>query len=170
MEDPFLKEYIVGDIVKQIEKEGCSIEKVFVEDFLDNFQKKYHRLPKKIEIIPIAKSYIKILEESSFEDEQDSVKTEEVTIDDEIKPVIKNFLKKRSMMNTITEKSLFRHSGEIITVPKAQGRRICPICGNDDRFFKIHESIDKHYIISHYPKIYGKKYSCDSCGCIWRER
>ena len=170
MEDPFLKEYIVGDIVKEIEKNGFSIEKAFVEDFLENFQERYNRLPKKIEIAPIAKSYLKILKENSFEDEQDSVKIEGATLDEEIKPIINKFIKKRSMINTITEENLFRYGGEILTIPKTEGRRVCPICENDDSFFKIHESIDKRYIISHYPKIYGKKYICDGCGCIWRER
>ena len=45
MEDPFLKQYIVGDIIKEIEREGFSIERVFVEDFINNFQEKYNRLP-----------------------------------------------------------------------------------------------------------------------------
>ncbi len=169
MEDPFLKEYIVGDIVKGIEKEGCSIEKVFVEDFIENFQEKYNRLPKKLEITPIVRSYLKILEENSIKNEQETLKIEGATVNDEIEPVINSFIKKRNMINTITKKSLFQYSGEILTIPKTEGRRICPICGNDDSFFKIHESIDKHYVISHYPKIYGKKYSCDSCGCIWHE-
>ncbi len=169
MEGPFIKEYIVGDIIKEIENEGFSIEKIFVEDFIENFQKKYNRLPKKVEIKPIAKSYLKSLEQSSFDHEHHSLKNEDNTLNEEIEPIIKNFLKKRKLINSITEDSLFRYTGEILTIPKTEGRRYCPICGNDESFFKIHESIDKNYIISHYPKIYGKKYSCDGCGCIWHE-
>ena len=90
-------------------------------------------------------------------------------LNEDIRPVITNFLKKRNLINTITEESLFRNSGEILIIPKTDGRRICPICGNDDNFFKIHETIDKTYIISHYPKIYGKSYHCDACSCTWRE-
>ena len=169
MEDPFLKQYIVGDIIKEIEREGFSIEKVFVEDFVDNFQEKYNRLPKKTEIKPIAKSYLKVLGEDTNYSEINDLKTENLGLNDELKPVINNFLKKRNLINTITEESLFRNSREIITIPKTDGRRICPICGNDDNFFKIHETIDKNYIISHYPKIYGKSYHCDACSCTWRE-
>ncbi|MEJ2296795.1 MAG: hypothetical protein P8Y23_18775, partial [Candidatus Lokiarchaeota archaeon] len=69
MEDPFLKQSIVEDIIKEIKKEGFSIEKAFVEDFIDNFQEKYNRLPKKTEIQPIVKSYLKILEDEQGEKE-----------------------------------------------------------------------------------------------------
>ncbi|TFG15357.1 MAG: hypothetical protein EU531_08460 [Promethearchaeota archaeon] len=169
MEDPFLKQYIVGDIIKEIEREGFSIEKVFVEDFIDNFQEKYNRLPKKVEIKPIARSYLKMLGEDTNYSEINNLKTEKTTLNEEITPVINQFLKKRNIINTFTEESLFRNSGEILTIPKTEGRRICPICGNDDNFFKIHEKIDKNYIISHYPKIYGKSYHCDACSCTWRE-
>lgn len=169
MEDPFLKQYIVEDIIKEIEREGFSIEKAFVEDFIDNFQEKYKRLPKKIEIRPIVKSYLRILEDEQGEKEVQKLETEIPRLDEDIRPVITNFLKKRNLINTITEESLFRNSGEILIIPKTDGRRICPICGNDDNFFKIHESIDKTYIISHYPKVYGKSYHCDACSCTWRE-
>jgi len=169
MEDPFLKQYIVGDIIKEIEREGFSIEKIFVEDFINNFQEKYNRLPKKVEIKPIARSYLKMLEDDSNYSEISSLKTEKTTLNEEITPVINQFLKKRNLINTITEESLFRDSMEILTIPKTEGRRICPICGNDDNFFKIHEKIDKNYVISHYPKIYGKSYHCDACSCTWRE-
>ena len=169
MEDPFLKQYIVEDIIKEIKREGFSIEKAFVEDFIDNFQEKYNRLPKKIEIQPIVKSYLKILEDEQSEKEIRSSETEISPVNEDIEPVITNFLKKRNLINTITEESLFRNTGEILVIPKTDGRRICPICGNDDNFFKIHESIDKSYIICHYPKIYGKIYHCDACSCTWRE-
>lgn len=169
MEDPFLKQYIVQDIIKEIEREGFSIERAFVEDFIDNFQEKYNRLPKKIEIKPIVKSYLRILEDEQGEKEIQSSETEMPRLNEDIRPVITNFLKKRNLINTITEESLFRNSGEILIIPKTDGRRICPICGNDDNFFKIHETIDKTYIISHYPKIYGKSYHCDACSCTWRE-
>ncbi len=62
MEDPILKDYIIGDIVKEIEEKGLSIEKDYVESFVDNFVSEYERLPKKSEINPIVSSYIKILE------------------------------------------------------------------------------------------------------------
>ncbi len=50
MEDPILKDYIIGDIIKQVEEKGLSIEKDYVESFIDNFISEYERLPKKSEI------------------------------------------------------------------------------------------------------------------------
>jgi len=46
-------------------------------------------------------------------------------------------------------------------------RRECPICGNTNKFL-IHELIDRDHLISAYPKMYGKKYKCGSCGREWR--
>lgn len=57
----------------------------------------------------------------------------------------------------------------IITVEKSDARRVCPKCGQD-RKHMIHESIDKSNIILDYPRMYGKKYKCGSCGCEWREK
>jgi hypothetical protein len=169
MEDPFLKDYIIDDIIKEIERKGFSIEKVFVDDFIENFQKKYKRLPKKIEITPIVKSYIKVLGEKAPEIKFDHIENQNAALNEEIKPVIDKFLKKRNLIHNITQGNLLNLSNEILTISKTEGRRTCPICGNDDSFFKIHETIDKTFIISHYPKIYGKRYSCDNCGCVWRE-
>jgi hypothetical protein len=57
----------------------------------------------------------------------------------------------------------------ILVIEKSDGRRGCPNCG-EDRKKMIHESIDKHNIISSYPRIYGKKYKCGKCGTQWREK
>ncbi|MFX0070253.1 MAG: hypothetical protein ACFFAO_04100 [Candidatus Hermodarchaeota archaeon] len=57
----------------------------------------------------------------------------------------------------------------IMTVEKMEGRRKCPKCGNEDKGM-IHESVDKSNIILDYPRMYGKKYRCGLCGCLWREK
>ena len=57
----------------------------------------------------------------------------------------------------------------ILTIPKAEGRRKCPKCDNEDKGL-IHESIDKTNIILDYPRMYGKKFKCGLCGAMWRER
>ena len=36
MEDPVLKDYIIGDIVREAEQKGLVIEKIFVENFIEN--------------------------------------------------------------------------------------------------------------------------------------
>ncbi|MBD3254951.1 MAG: hypothetical protein GF383_07645 [Candidatus Lokiarchaeota archaeon] len=57
----------------------------------------------------------------------------------------------------------------IMTIEKSEGRRACPKCGNDNKSL-IHESTDKTNIILDYPRMYGKKYRCGQCGCVWREK
>ncbi|TFG26665.1 MAG: hypothetical protein EU532_09295 [Promethearchaeota archaeon] len=57
----------------------------------------------------------------------------------------------------------------IMTVEKMEGRRKCPNCGNEDKMM-IHESVDKSNIILDYPRMYGKKFRCGLCGCLWREK
>lgn len=57
----------------------------------------------------------------------------------------------------------------IMTVEKMEGRRKCPKCSNEDKGM-IHESVDKSNIILDYPRMYGKKYRCGLCGCLWREK
>jgi len=57
----------------------------------------------------------------------------------------------------------------IMTIEKEEGRRKCPKCANEDKML-IHESVDKSNIILDYPRMYGKKYRCGLCGCLWREK
>ncbi|MBD3193702.1 MAG: hypothetical protein GF317_01505 [Candidatus Lokiarchaeota archaeon] len=57
----------------------------------------------------------------------------------------------------------------ILTIEKSEGRRVCPNCGEEKKEM-IHESTDKGNIISDYPRMYGHKYKCGSCGTEWREK
>lgn len=167
LENPVLKDYIINDIIKEVEDRGFNIDKVYVEHFIENFQEEYHRLPKKNEINSIAKSYIKVIEDNKEEHIQEPSKKEK-SVSEQMEPVIKNFIQKKNVIKSITHEPMFKYSGQVLRLPKPNGRRSCPICG-DESWFKIHETIDKNYIISHYPRIYGKKYSCSGCGCQWRE-
>ena len=58
---------------------------------------------------------------------------------------------------------------DMLVVEKSDGRRICPKC-NEEKHNMIHESVDKTVILNDYPKIYGKKFKCGTCGIEWRER
>lgn len=62
-----------------------------------------------------------------------------------------------------------KEDDSIMTIEKSEGRRVCPKCGQD-RKHMIHESVDKSNIILDYPRMYGKKYKCGSCGAEWREK
>ena len=57
----------------------------------------------------------------------------------------------------------------IMTIEKVEGRRKCPNCANEDKMM-LHETVDKSNIILDYPRMYGKKFRCGLCGCLWREK
>ncbi|MFW9952680.1 MAG: hypothetical protein ACFFKA_21370 [Candidatus Thorarchaeota archaeon] len=168
MEDPILKEYIVKDIIRGIKKEGYNIEKSNVDDFLENFIAEYERLPKKKEIGPIVTSYIKMMiierrRSSTNQDNENQGSKNKV-----INSFLQNMLDKKNLIDINYNKSIY-NSGKVLIIPKPNGRRLCPICENEN-WFKIHETIDKSEIISHYPRIYGKTYTCSGCGCAWKEK
>jgi hypothetical protein len=107
------------------------------------------------------------------EDEDDRVAME-------IQPEFKSEVKEVTPEDVRAEISEVRSSGaapgipgktdtSILTVEKIEGRRKCPECDTDDPHM-IHESIDKSNIILDYPRVYGKKYTCGQCGCLWREK
>jgi len=52
-------------------------------------------------------------------------------------------------------------------IETSDGRRKCPICGNEN-LRQIREVEDKTKIISAYPRMYGKKFKCGQCGAEWR--
>ena len=52
-------------------------------------------------------------------------------------------------------------------IVEGYSRRECPICGNTNKM-QIHEIIDRTHIICDYPRMYGKRYKCGSCGREWR--
>ena len=56
---------------------------------------------------------------------------------------------------------------DIGVIETSEGRRKCPICGNENLRL-IREVEDKTKIISAYPRLYGKKLKCGQCGAEWR--
>jgi len=171
LEDPVLKEYIIDDIVREVNQKGLNIEKIYVESFVDNFFDEYERLPKRSEINPIVSSYIKMIEDSAPIIKLSQNSDESKSNIDVIEPVVKSFLQKKNLIISIKSEGLFCRSGEMLTIPKPEGRRLCPICDNEN-WYKIHETIDRTDIIcdTMFPKIYGKKYTCSGCGTVWKEK
>jgi hypothetical protein len=169
MEDPFLKDYIIKDIIREVESEGFYIEKSNVDNFLDNFVAQYERLPKKKEIGPIVTSYIKLIKAQNENYSIAQGDGNKGSQSDSIDSFMQNFLNKKNLINEINHDKSLYNSGKVLVISKPEGRRLCPICDNDN-WFKIHESIDKTDIISHYPRIYGKLYTCSGCGISWKEK
>ena len=95
IEDPVLKDYIIGDIVREVKQKGLVIEKVYVENFIDNFVNEYERLPKKNEIKPIVSSYLKLLEVQGPFTEIRQETIEHETDTNVIGPVVKKFIQKK---------------------------------------------------------------------------
>jgi hypothetical protein len=172
LEGTLAKEDAIDEIKNQIEYLGFNIEKTYVESFIENFEEKYDRLPRKDEIKPIVISYMKLIkkeEEGKLNSELSDERKMEKSLEDMIEPIIKRFRSRINLVDSFKHKSFFEGEEEILTFPKPEGRRLCPVCGNES-MFKIHEYIDKSNIICAYPRIYGKKYACDGCGCTWREK
>ena len=67
LEEPFSKDKVIDCIYNKVEELGFNIEKEQVNSFLDNFIRKYSRLPNKNEIKPIVLSYMKIYQEEENE-------------------------------------------------------------------------------------------------------
>lgn len=171
MEGRLSKNDVIEEIIGQIENLGFNIEKNYVEGFIENFKERYERLPRKDEIKPIVLSYMKLMKK-----EVENIQTEPSddlnlnrSLEDVMEPVIKRFRSRINLVETFKHSSILEGEDEILTFPKPEGRRVCPVCGNDT-MFNIHEYIDKTNIICAYPRIYGKKYTCDGCGCMWREK
>jgi len=173
MEETFSKEEVVNEIINKVEYLGFEIEKAYVEGFIENFQKKYERLPSKDEIKPIVLSYMKVIKEDQnkkISEVKETTKiSEEQSLEDLMTPVIKKFKKKVDIVDSLQRAPTFVSQEGILTIPKPAGRRLCPICGDVNRY-NIHETMDKTQILCDYPRIYGKKYSCDQCGVVWKEQ
>ncbi|MFX1408032.1 MAG: hypothetical protein ACFFC9_05825 [Promethearchaeota archaeon] len=164
------KNNLIEEITNQIKDLGFNIERNYVEGFIENFEEKYERLPRKDEIKPIVISYMKLIKKEEESIKNEPVKVErDKSLEDVMDPIIKRFRSRINLVETFKKTSILDGEEEILTFPKPEGRRVCPVCGNDT-MFNIHEFIDKTNIICAYPRIYGKKYTCDGCGCVWREK
>jgi hypothetical protein len=94
-------------------------------------------------------------------------------IEPEVEPEVETTAKtpevKRSRSSAAAPGIPGRIDESILTIEKAEGRRVCPKCGEDQKNM-IHESVDKSNIIMDYPRMYGRKYLCGNCGTEWREK
>ncbi len=79
---------------------------------------------------------------------------------------INNLETEKKIISRSFEKSIFQEKEDLGA--KTQIRRACPKCGNKIHS-QIREIVDKTYIISNYPRLYGKKYQCGMCGEEWKK-
>lgn len=146
------KDEIINEICNSIKNLGFHIEVSDALGFIENFIEKFYRLPRRDEIEPIIKGYVLINDENKI-------------LKKKILPEISKEVKPFQPMELQTDFS----SMNVITILKPTGRRVCPRCGPNN-WFKIHEIEDKDNLISVFPRIYGKKYTCDGCRSLWKEQ
>lgn len=166
-EDTIVRDDLKKRIVERVKNEGFSFELKDAEKFIMNFNKKFNRYPKPEEIDSIGIGYIKMLNEkmSSEEEQLNLVKSITFQKESEQLPVKTNNDKDENQLKK-DKKTL--QNKNLIEIKKSEGRRTCPDCGNKN-ISTIRELIDKQTIISHYPKIFAKKYQCRLCNCEWKE-
>lgn len=151
------KQEIIQEIIELIKLKGYTIDYNDAQDFLENFQEKYVRLPKNEEISSIVKGYVIMINENYLiEKTEASIQSEPLS--ESIEPISEGNL------DEIQESS--NNSSNMVVLENPIGRRRCPSCGDEG---SIHEVTDKSIVLMDYPRIYGKKKYCGKCGFEWRK-
>ncbi len=150
------KDEIINTIINSIKNRGYNIENIDAQNFVDNFQEEYNRLPKDEELDSIVKGYI-IMKNEEYLSEKAKTSNKEVIPEN----VELTFGKNRE------EVALTSDQNGVLIISRPIGRRKCPSCENEGL---IHEVDDKSIILLDYPRIYGKKCRCGACGQEWREK
>jgi len=150
------KQEIIQEIIELIKLKGYIIDYNDAQDFLENFQEKYARLPKNEEISSIAKGYVIMINEDYLTEKTEaSIQSEPLS--ESIDPILEG------NMDEIQESS---YNSSMVVLENPIGRKKCPSCGNEGL---IHEVDDKNIILMDYPRIFGKKNCCAECGYEWRK-
>jgi len=150
------KEKIIEEIIKSIKLKGYTIDYNDAQEFLENFQKKYDRLPKSEEISSIVKGYVIMTNEDYL------LKKPEALVQIESRAESKSSILEGEELNSSS--GIYNNGAAVLENPV--GRKKCPSCGNEGL---IHEVDDKSIILMDYPRIYGKKNICAECGYEWRK-
>ena len=169
------------------------IQRTDVEKFLENFQKKYSRLPNIVEIDSIDTEYIltlnkkllrqkQLVEAKKLKKAEKSDEPEKLSLgldkeeDESINSLLRHVEKVLSEGLAGKKKDYEKKTeagkavqDDILEIKRPVGRRTCPKCENKSSPL-IHELEDKTIILSIVPRIYAKKYQCRICNCEWREK
>jgi hypothetical protein len=151
------KEVIIEKIIELIKLKGYTINSNDANNFIDNFQSKYNRLPINQEVDSIVKGYI-IMRNEDFLREKTETSIEERNFSEIDESLIEDSIEVETLSNSYSSSALLSKS--------STGRRKCPSCGDQT---SIHEVNDKSQVIMDYPRIYGKKKYCGICGFEWKK-
>ncbi|MFX1275920.1 MAG: hypothetical protein ACFFAH_05680 [Promethearchaeota archaeon] len=159
---------LINNIIKRIKAEGFNFKIEDAQKFIINFQRKFNRLPEINEIESIGYGYIMMLNQEMSADNIDyeTVWKEKFSEDLE-ESLVETSSNKKGLLIKEKNDELLTENG-YLEVSKPLGRRVCPKCGNQS-VNSIRELEDKNFIISEFPKMYGKKYQCRMCNCEWKE-
>ncbi len=159
----------IGYIQMLNEKMGMPLTEADIAKLETPMKKSEVRLPEpaKKEIFTKIETPDRIQEEK-IESIQKKTVSERIGQIQKGKALVTETLQVAAESTKLKEVSLSKKQDGIIIIPKTEGRRKCPNCEETNPNM-IHESIDKTVIISHFPRIFGKRYKCGACGVIWRE-
>jgi hypothetical protein len=150
------KEKLIQEIIKLIKLKGYALDYDEAQQFLENFHKKYDRLPKNEELSSIVKGYVIMINEDYLLEKAEAL----IQIESPTESI--NSILEREEFNN----SLGTYNNGVVVVKNSIGRRKCPSCGDE---WSIHEVTDKSKVLMDYPRIYGKKKYCGKCGYEWRK-
>lgn len=159
---------LINKIIKRIQAQGFNFKTEEAQKFIINFQRKFNRLPEINEIESIGYGYIMMLKKEMSADNIDyeTVWKEKFSQDPQ-EPLVEISSDPRSLLIEEKKNKNVTENG-YLEVLKPLGRRACPKCGNLN-VNSIRELEDKNFIISEFPRMYGKKYQCRICNCEWKE-
>ena len=150
------KEDIIYQVIELIKLKGYTIDYDDAQDFLENFQLKYGRLPKNEEVTSIVKGYVIMINEDYLSKQTETpIQTEPLSTS--IATIIGG---------SEDENPSVAYNNSVVVLENPIGRKRCPSCGNEGL---IREVDDKNIILMDYPRIYGKKNCCAECGYEWRK-
>ena len=167
-EDKINNDDLIKKVLDRVKNEGFQFTLEEAEKFIKNFQKKFNRYPNSDEIDSIGIGYIQMLNQKMVIEENDKSTLEKNISTGDTKGFSSISKEDESKPDQKDENKSTQIKDGIIEILKSEGRRTCPKCGNQN-INTIRESIDKTTIISHYPKIFAKKYQCRLCNCEWRK-
>ncbi|MHA1886287.1 MAG: hypothetical protein ACXAAI_13620 [Promethearchaeota archaeon] len=150
-----IREDIIHNIIELINSKGYTIEIKDAQQFLENFQAKYNRLPRNEEIEAICKGYIIMVNEDYL--------MEKTSVLHGTEPFSEKNNLQSGEIEDYSESDSESITKDIIESPI--GRRMCPSCGGKG---SIREVTDKTVLILDYPRIYGKKKYCCRCAYEWK--
>jgi DNA repair exonuclease SbcCD ATPase subunit len=160
---------VVSEVKEDVEAQELTSERPQI------LQNTTEEIPDPLSEIPKGRVQEIIKQRHAALEEQEGKKEQELSVIEQESKEVDDFKLKQgaSILSTQIEKPEPDEDKDEVDsesfgiIETIDGRRKCPICGNQNHRL-IREVEDKTKIISAYPRMYGKKYKCGQCGAEWR--